>query len=177
MAFATSNGMTAHPTTVLDYAPAREEKDRLLQIIAAVASVVFIVISATAKVYRQTAEPCSIEITMTDGSELADKNSPVLTGEAAPESWGFKISIVAGAVLMADEYAVAGDAETTAVAGSVEIAVLPVACRFVLYGWNGDHPVQDARRQKTTISSCLIRPATPESCDTNMLGYHSKRGF
>lgn len=38
---------------------------------------------------------------MTDGSELADKNSPVLIGEAAPESWRFKIALVAGAVLMA----------------------------------------------------------------------------
>jgi len=38
---------------------------------------------------------------MTDGSEIADKNSPVLTGEVAPESWRFKISLVAGAVLMA----------------------------------------------------------------------------
>src|SRR5436309_10335161 len=50
-------GMTAHPTTVLDYAPAREENDRLLQMIAAAASVVFIVISATAKVPTYRVNP------------------------------------------------------------------------------------------------------------------------
>jgi hypothetical protein len=49
---------------------------------------------------------------------------------------------LAGAVAVADEDAVAGDAETPSVSGRFQIAVLPVAGRFVLDRGHGEHPVQ-----------------------------------
>ena len=49
---------------------------------------------------------------------------------------------LAGAVFVADEETVARDAEAPAVAGCVEVPVLPVARRLVFHRRNGDDPVQ-----------------------------------
>ncbi len=49
---------------------------------------------------------------------------------------------LAGAVFVTDEQTVARDAETPAVAGRIEIPILPVAGRLVFHGRDGDDPVQ-----------------------------------